>query len=56
MMAGNFTACKKTDQWHIAQGAPHDLQLGAWRAKVRATATRATDINGSGNAPGWVRG
>ena len=55
MIAGNFTTGKKTDQGHIAQRAPDDLQLCAGPAKVRSPAARTTDINSTRNAPGRMR-
>ena len=43
-MSCDLATGEKANQWHLAQGMPHHLQLGMPRAEVRAAASGATHI------------
>ena len=42
VVAGDLAGGEEADQRHVAEGMPHDLQLGAGRAEMRAAAARSS--------------
>jgi hypothetical protein len=50
-MSCDLATGEKANQWHLAQGMPHHLQLSMPRAEVRAAASGAAHIYRARHVP-----